>query len=173
MNLRNSLAILLPYLQVGLRNRLGALSPYKEDGGIPGELYALMDLDEVSADGDFPQMAGPAALRLALKATGGIILTTAMEDMGGMEASQNAAIALFLDLHARAIEEIPFIGRDIPPTSPCIIRSVRLVDDRLSRVVYQNRKGGAGSLWTMHLTGEIEVSYIARRDVETQLFTQT
>lgn len=166
-----SLKLVLPYLENGLKNRLGLLSPYRAEGGMPGELYGLLDLDEVGEDRELPQMSGRSAMRLAFEASGPLMFTTFLADSPdvGNDDTRTDARDRFIELHSHVIEQVPLIGMDIPDLhSPCLIRQVSVVQNRMTRVLSQPRNGGAGSNWTMHLLGEISVCYIVRRDVLTQ-----
>jgi hypothetical protein len=167
----SAIALIIPFLDAGFKNRLSLYGPYRDEGGLPGEIYGVLDLDEVGEDRNLPQLSGPASMRQAFTATGPLAVTTFIADRPeGNEDARTVARDLFLSLHARIIEQVPLIGLDMPAhASPCIIRRVAVEGDRLSRVLYQHRSGGAGSNWTMHLVGQVEVSYIIRRDVSSQL----
>lgn len=160
-----ALNLVLPLIEGAVKNRLALHGPYHDEGGIPGEVYGLIDLDSIGEDPELRQMSGRAAQRLAYVAQGPLVLTTFLKEMDSHEATQSIARARFVELHSQAVEQIPLITQDLAQlATPCLVRRVRVNGDRLERVLFQHRKGGSGSNWTMHLVGEIQVHYIVHRD---------
>ncbi|HEY9764637.1 MAG TPA: hypothetical protein V6D07_19070 [Trichocoleus sp.] len=157
----SSYEILVPQLLSHLRSEmqasLGLLTPYQDEGGLEGQCFGLIDFDSVMDDDELPMLQGPAALRQAVVAEGTLLITTFV-------ANHDDAIAKFMQLSLRLRQAIPLIGSAV--VGPYLMfRKLDLAGNRqLVRAVSQPLQGGRGSLWTMHVTGQVSAHMIINRN---------